>query len=371
MNENVEKISIWQLYILIIGFQVGSAVLVGIGNEAKGDAWIAVIIGTIIGVAIIWYYLFILKKLPGKNLFEIILFCFGKWIGKPLIFLYVIYFLYLSARVLRDFDELIVSSIFEFTPIEFISITMILTIVYILHQGVEVLGRTSEVFFPYVLTFIVFIGLFLLLSGEMDFHNLQPVLGDGFKPVMNAIFPGIITFPFGESIAFMCIFSKVITNEKVTSTSIIAVLTSGFLLTYSAIIQIATLGVNLKERTNFPLLNAAREISLLDFIERVDILIVFTIMFGVIVKVSIFFYCGLKGIEALTHKTHRSFTLPLGAIIAFLSIEIASSYREHIIEGLKFVPLYIHLPLQFGIPLFILPFLFWKAKKKQKKESNQ
>ncbi|MDQ0230355.1 GerAB/ArcD/ProY family transporter [Metabacillus malikii] len=370
MNQ-LEKISLWQLYILIVCFQVGSAVLVGIGNDAKGDAWIAVLISAILGIGIILFYVYLLKTVPGKNLFEILIFCFGKVIGKGLTLLYVVYFFYSAARVLRDFDELLIVSIFEATPIEFISITMMLTIMYMLYHGLEVLGRTSEVFFPYVLTFIIFTGIFLLLSEELEFHNLQPVLANGMTPIMKAIFPQLLTFPFGEAIAFTCIISKVIKEKKVGLVSVIAVLTSGFLLTYSSILQIGTLGVDLKERTNFPLLNASREISLLNFIERVDIIIVFFVMFGVIVKVSIFFFCGLKGLEVITNKAYRKFIFPMGTLVAYLSIVIALSYREHIEEGLKVIPHYLHLPFQIYIPVAILPIVLWKVKRLERKESSK
>jgi spore germination protein KB len=370
MGNSQEKISLWQFYIIIICFQIGSAALVGIGNDAKQDAWIAVIISTIIGICVILYYVFLLSKLPGKNLFELFVFCFGKWLGKFITLLYVIYFFYISARVLRDFCELLVSTIFEFTPIEVISVTMMLVIIYMLQHGLEVLGRTSEVFFPYVVTFIVLTGIGILFSGGLDFRNLLPVLANGMGPVFKAIFPQVLTFPFGEAIAFTVIISYVNKLKKVGRVGAIAVLTSGFLLTYGAFIQIATLGTDLKERANFPLLSASREISLLNFIERVDLIIVFFVMFGIIVKVSIFFYGGLKGLELITQKPYRTMTFSMGTIIAYFSVVISNNFVEHIEEGLKFVPFYMHIPFQFVIPVLVLPILLWKTKKKQQKESG-
>ncbi|UHA60678.1 spore germination protein [Metabacillus litoralis] len=366
MKQQVEKISLWQLYILIICFQIGSATLVGIGNEAKQDAWIAIIIATVFGACLILYYFFLLSRLPGKNLFEIFGFCFGKWIGKFLTLLYVIYFFYISARVLRDFGELLVSTIFEVTPLEIISITMMLVIIYMLQLGLEVLGRTSEVFFPYVVTFILVTGIAIWLSGGLEISNLRPVLGDGFKPIKKALFPQLITFPFGEAITFMVVGAYIGAKKRVGKVSAAAVVTSGLILTYGSFIQIATLGADLKERATFPLLSASREISLLNFIERVDLIIVFFVMFGIIVKVSLFFYGGLKGLEYIINKPYRSMTLPMGTLVAFISVVVSHNFIEHIEEGLVFVPFYLHLPFQFGIPMLILPILLWKTKKKEK-----
>lgn len=371
MKKLVEQISLWQLYIIIICFQIGSAALVGIGNDAKQDAWIAVMIATILGVGTILFYVFFLSKLPDKNLFEIFVFCFGKWVGKSLTFLYVIYFFYIAARVLRDFCELLVSSIFEYTPIEVIAISMMFIVIYMLQHGLEVLGRTSEIFFPYVITFIVTIGIAIFLSGGIEFKNLQPVLSEGFGPILKAVFPGLLTFPFGEAIAFTLIIPYVGKVKKVGKVTSAAVLTSGFLLTYGALVQITTLGATLKERANFPLLSASREISLLNFIERVDLVIVFFVMFGIIVKVTVFFYGGLKGLELIVNKPFRTMTFSMGTIIAFLAVIISDNFIEHIEEGLIFVPFYLHLPFQFIIPFLMLPILLWKTrKKKQKKETS-
>ncbi|WP_442596075.1 GerAB/ArcD/ProY family transporter [Neobacillus sp. D3-1R] len=361
-----EKISLWQLFLLIFIFETGSAVVVGIAGEAKKDAWIALLIATVIGIIIILYYFFIIEKSGNKNLFEILEFCFGKYISKLFIFLYIVYFFYIASRVLRDFGELMVSTIFEKTPIEFISITMMFLIAYFLILGIEILGRTSEIFIPYIAIFIVFVGLGILLSNELDIANLLPILGDGFKPVIKSVFPSLIVFPFGELIVFTAFIPRVTKIKKGKTVAAISVFLSGLLLVYTTVIQLATLGDNIRNRSNFPMLSAAREISLLNFIERVDLIIVFIVMFGIIVKVTIFFYGGLVGLEKVFNVPYRQFVIPMALLISFSSIIISKNFAEHIEEGLKVVPLYLHLPLQLGLPLCLFP-IIWIKKKRQKK----
>lgn len=362
----VEKISLWQLAVLIFIFEIGSVAVVGVGNESKQDAWLAVAIATGIGICLISFYMFLLKKLPGKNIFEIFTFCFGKWFGKVISFLYVLYFVYIASRVLRDFGELITTVIFETTPIEVVMITMMMVICYMLYLGLEVFGRTAEVFLPYVFSFILLIGIAILLSGEMEFENLQPVLAEGFGPIMKHIFPKLLTFPFGELVAFLVIIPAVTHFDKARKVSIIAVLMSGFIIMYQRFIAIVTLGPKQLERTVFPLLSAAREISLLQFIERVDLIVVFIVMFGIITKVSVFFYAGLKGLEHIINLPYRYFVFPIAAIICYGSVQISANYAEHIEEGLKFIPHYMHVPFQYLIPISITPLFIWKVKKQQR-----
>lgn len=362
----VEKISLWQLAIMVFSFEIGSAVVLGIGDEAKQDAWIAVAIAMVLGAGLTAFYIFMLKKLPGKNLFEILQFCFGKPLGNIIGLSYILYFIYMAAMVLRDFLELMTTTIFENTPIEAIAFSMILVIIYLLYLGLEVFGRTTEIFIPYIFSFILLIGLAILFSGEMEYKNLQPVLAEGFGPILKTVFPGIITFPFGEIVAFMVIIPYASKLEKAGKVCIIAVLCSGVIIIYDMLIQIATLGVSTKERVNFPLLSAAREISLMAFIERVDLIIVFIVMFGILVKTGVFFYGGLRGLEILIKKPYRTMAFPVGMIIAYCSIQNADSYAEYHLEALEIIPKYIHPIFQFVFPFLLAPILLWKNKKKSK-----
>ncbi|WP_246941823.1 GerAB/ArcD/ProY family transporter [Bacillus pinisoli] len=370
-NQLVEKISLWQLFILIFIFEMGSAIIVGIGNDAKQDAWIAVSIATLLGVGLVLFFYQISARMEGKNLFEILEWTVGKWIGRMITCLYVLYFIYIAARVLRDFGELLASSILPTTPIEVTMIIIMLIISYVLYLGLEVLGRTGEIFFPYVILFISGIGLGILVSGEIHFKNLLPIMPEGITPIAQAIFPSLLTFPFGELIVFTLIFPYVSNAKYVGKVSVVSVIAAGLLLVYSSIIQITTLGANMKNRATFPMLSAAGEISLLEFIERIDLLIVFIMMFGVIIKVAVFTYGGLKGLELVFLRPYRYFIFPICMLISYLSVTISDNFAEHMEEGLTFVPYYLHLPFQLGIPLLIFPILLWRTKGKRVKQNDQ
>jgi spore germination protein KB len=359
-----EKISLWQLFILIFIFEMGSAIIVGIGNEANQNAWIAIGIASILGVGLIFFYHRLLSRIEGNNLYELFEIAFGKWMAKGITFLYVIYFIYIAGRVLRDFGELLISTILPTTPIEVTIIIVMLIITYVLYLGIEVLGRTSEIFLPYVIIFIVGVGIGIIISGEMHLENLAPILPEGIGPIVKAIFPGLLTFPFGEVVVFTLIMPNVSNAKYVGKVCMVSVLSAGGLLVYSSVVQITTLGYQMKNRSTFPLLSAAREVSLLDFIERIDLLIVFIMMFGVIIKVAIFTYGGLKGLEFISSNIpYRYFVFPISMLIAYLSIIMSDNFAEHIEEGLKFVPLYLHVPFQLGIPLLLFPFILWKSKR--------
>lgn len=362
--ETKENVSLWQLFILILLFNMGSSLIKNLAVNAENNGWIALLFACLIGACVLLVYFQLLRWFPKRNLFGIIELCLGKWISPLLCVVYISYFIFIASYALRDFGELLVSTIFEQTPIEFIHISMILVITYILTLGIEVLGRSAEIFFPYFVLFFAFLGVGIVLSGEIETQNIFPILGEGVKPVLKAVFPNLIYFPFSEILTFMMVFPIVSNFRKGLKVGMGAYLLSGIILAYSSLLQIATLGV-LKQRSNFPLLSAAREISLLNFIERIDLLIVFIMMLGIIVKVSMFFYAGLKGLEHVFNRSYRNFIFPFGMIIAFFSIMIGENYSTYTKKGSEVLPLYVQTPIYILFPLLLLIIAFIKRKWKE------
>src|SRR3954453_509072 len=168
-----ENLSLTQLFMLIFNFLLGSAIVIGVGKDAKQDAWIAITLMTLIGIGLIYFYYSINQLLPNKNLFEIMEYCFTRPIAILLSLGYVIYFLYTTTRVIRTFGEMITSAILPNTPIEVIAFSIMLVIAYIIYLGLEVLARIAEIFTPYVVVFLILISIFLLTSGETELHNIE------------------------------------------------------------------------------------------------------------------------------------------------------------------------------------------------------
>ena len=66
--------------------------------------------------------------------------------------------------------------------------------------------------------------IFLLTSGEIQLHNIEPILGDGIKPILKAMFPSLFVFPFGELVVFTIILTSVTQLKKSKKVAFIAVL---------------------------------------------------------------------------------------------------------------------------------------------------
>jgi spore germination protein KB len=371
MKMEKENISLSQLLTLLINFLLGSAIVVGVGGDAKNDAWLAIILGGLIGMVIISLVHFFVYRFPDKNMFQVFEFCIGRKITIVCTLMYIIYYLYISSRVIRDFGELMATAILPNTPIEMMSLTFCLLMGYIMYLGFEVLARTSEVFTPYIFGFFLLLAIFLFASGSVEFNQIQPILGEGIKPVIKTAFTKLAFFPFGEMIAFSVIYAS-LTNKKYSlRVSIVGVGLATLLLSTSSLLMIVSLGVDSVSRSNFPLLSTARVVSIGNFIERIDALVVFIIMLGVFIKGSLFFYAGLKGLEYIFNLPYRYFALPVSMIISLFSILVSVDFADHIQEGIKMVPYYLHFPFQVVLPFILFLLVMWKQRRSKSKSRGE
>ena len=365
-----ENISLTQLFTIIVNFLLGSAIVVGAGKHPKQDEWIALIIATLIGMGLMYFYYSLNKLLPTKNLFEIMEYCLTKPVSIFLSLCYSIYFFLILCGIIRDFAELVATAILPVTPIEVIVLTFMLVIAYIIYLGLEVLGRVTEIFTPYLLGFIILLFIFLIVSQQIEFSNIEPVLGDGLKPVLKLLFPSMITFPFGELVVFTVILSSVREIKKAMKVSIISVLTAGCFLVFGSMMMLFTLGADVMKYANFPVLSAARLVSIGHFIERIDAIVVFVMMLGLLVKGAVYFYVALKGLEYVFRLPYRYFAVPISILMAAFSVLISNNYAEFLKEKVLSRN-NLYPPMQFAIPIVIMIILIWKTKRNRNREGSQ
>lgn len=140
---------------------------------------------------------------------------------------------------------------------------------------------------------------------------------------------------------------------------------------------ILSLGHDIALRSNFPLLSAARLVSISNFLQRIDAIVVFSMMLGTLVKSCIYIYGGLKALEYIFNQTFRYFSMPMACVVGVFTTLIARNYSDHMNEGLQSNPFLLHLPLQFGLPtlmVFIMLIKQWQksgSKKKMNKDSSE
>lgn len=362
------KISAKRLFVLIILFELGSSLLVIPGQSAEQDAWIAILGGTAGGLVLFlmhhYFYQFDPKSTAYESMFKVL----GKPIGWAVSFLYIIYYAYIAARILRDFGEMVLTSAYSNTPLLFVNGMLIAVCIYTVRKGIEVLARAGELLFG-VMFVISAIGFILIVSsGLIKPYELMPVLGNGPGPVLHAVFTQTLFFPFGEIIVLTLILPFVNEPKKVKKTGLSAIAISGFLLALNVAINISVLGVDLNKRSRFPLLSTIQTIQVAEFLDRLDVFFMLVLVIGGFFKMGVFIYAVTEGLSTLFKLKKPSKAVHVvGIVILLLSASIASNISEHIKEGISFVPVYVHLPMQIILPALIC--LIALAKKRKNKKS--
>jgi spore germination protein KB len=352
------KISSFQLFTLVYLFELGSAILVGIGSSVKQDAWIVILIGLMSGLLMFLIYHRLFLYYPDLPLTSYVQKLTGKFIGQILGFIYIIYFIYDASRVLRDFGELLTTIIYTNTPLFIINILMILVSIYAIRKGLEVLARMGELYFMLVFLMSILGFLLVIFSGFIHLENLKPFLENGYIPVLKSSMNESILYPFGEMIVFTMILPQINESKKAKKVCLLAILLSGIDITITTIINISSIGVDSFVRSPFPLLSTIRKIQFL----RLDVLFMLYLVIGGFFKITLFFYAAVIGVaDIFRFKDPRTLSFPIGLVILFASMVIAVNSAEHFKEGL--IVSYLYWPVEIIIPIFLLVIAYFQNRK--------
>jgi spore germination protein KB len=351
-------ISSGQLFALMFLFIQGTSVIVSLGVEAGRDAWLSILTGTAGGLLLFLLYRYPSSIFPQLTLVGYSRKLLGNLFGTAAGFLYVLYFLYIAARDLRDGVELTNINILEETPRTFIALLLILCVMYVVSLGVEVLARTGQIFLYSLTVAIVMTNSLLFFSGSLELNRLLPILADGWVPVVKSAVSETLVFPFGEMVCFMMFTPFLRKPEQGLPAGMAAIVLSGLLLAYGMVINVAALGIDVTKRTAFPLVNTIANIEIADFVTRLDVLVLLILLINDFFKISIFFYAGLLALSEIFGVPYRKFVFPMGFIVMMWSIVETPMFTQHLEFGKKAIfvvhPLFVAVfPLLLAITAFV------------------
>ncbi|WLD91696.1 GerAB/ArcD/ProY family transporter [Alkalihalobacillus sp. AL-G] len=347
------KISPQQLFSLIVLFELGTALIVPLGVEAKQDAWLAELLGMTGGIVLLLQYYYLYRHYPNLLLTSYIQKIFGKYIGFFIALSYILFFIYGASRDLRESSELFLLPYSE-TPMSVLSGIMMILVCYALYQGIEVIARAGEIFFVLVFSMVVLTFFLTIGSNVVRFENLLPVLENGWKPVLTTAFPDRVFFPYGELICFTVIFPYLTKPEYGMKFGMVAMVLSGVILTMTIVIEIAVLGVNGLSIAVFPFLKLVEKLNIAGFVQGLEVIAMIVLIVGDFFKVAVFTYAAvISSTDLFKIKNHRKFVLPIGVMIFITSMVATDNFIEHIQQG-KIVLKSIFPLFEFVIPLLLI-----------------
>ncbi len=342
-----EKISGIQLFLLLLGFLFGSTVILGPAMGAKNDAWLAIILGGATGVLLMQVYVAISLLNPSKALVDILREKMGKVAGNIIAILYIWYFIHLASLVLRDFGEFICTVTFPETPMVVVIAIFAFILVYAVNSGIEVLGRLGELLVPIIPLVTLIISLSIITV--RDFTAFLPVLENGMSPVLKAAF-NFVTFPFGETIAFLMLFPHLNKKDKLKNVVFLSAVTSTIVVIIVFFRDIIVLGSDLMSRSTFTPHLSSLLIPGLNIEPLIDI----NLLIGGGIKISVCIYAAARALSQITGiDDYRKLTGAIATFCVVLSIWGFGNVLELFIWSEKVWP-YYSFPFQIAIPLLLL-----------------
>lgn len=332
-------------------FLMSSNLVLPTGVKAGTDLWIAIIVAGIISFFILTIYARILSIVPEKDFFETMEIIFGKYIGKFLSLILIWYAFHLGALVLRNFGEYLnvigITDTPKIIPMAFLQILCI----WIVKEGVGVLGRWSK----FAIRF--FLGLVILtigfMSNQWDLKNLLPIFYNGVGPIFDGVLH-VISLPFAETVVFLLIFSTISKGKRATYQVFWYGLLIGVLVTLvTSVNELLTLGIDAYSHSKFPSHNAISRLYVGDFLQRLEIIPAVGLLGGGFIKVSACLIATTRGLaHMLNLKDYRFLVTPIGLLMLNLSMLVYEDILELIPWASDVWPFY-SLVFQVFLPVCI------------------
>ncbi|MBC8591037.1 GerAB/ArcD/ProY family transporter [Wansuia hejianensis] len=359
-----EEISTSQAYWLIVIFIMGTSSVMTGYTKALQDTWICLLLALIYATPMVIIYGSVMNRYPGMDLFQILEFVFGKFVGKIIGFLYFFYFLHTGSIAIREITEYIQVVSFPETPQYFTGLFLGLLTIYILKSGIEVIVRVNKFILP-VFIFIISITLVIGIP-KMEFSNFLPILYNGWKPVFKGSLAPF-TFSFGETVIFMTILNTVNESKKANRIYLTGTYIGCIILLSAILRNIAILGFPNLVMSNFSSYYASTLIDIGNYIRGIELAVSIVLVVAGFLKITVYLLGASIGFSRIfKFGDYKWVSGPLGLLMLSLSFILYDSTMD-MFEWLDIYK-YYSLPFQVFIPILVFIVGIFKKKKVKSQE---
>ncbi|MCG0277988.1 MAG: spore germination protein [Thermanaeromonas sp.] len=320
-----------------------------LAKTAQQDAWLAVVVATVLTLPLGFVLTWLGTRFPHLTLFQYSEIILGRILGKIISTLYVLALILLNALVLREFSEFLVSAVMPETPLLVFTVTLAAVAVYGARNGIEVISRSAEFVMPLMVLFILTI--LSLVTPEMSWRNLFPVLERGVGPVLAG---AIIVLGFTGEISLLAGISGFINPPQGIRMSVtIGLLGVFFFLVMVVLGGVLVFGSAETARLTFVVFSLARMVSIANFLERIEVLFMAIWVAGVFIKVMFNLYIASIGVATVMELTDfRPLCAPLAAFMVALSVLLFKNISHLLFYLEEIMPVWTLL-WAFGMPIFL------------------
>lgn len=326
---------------------------------AGRSGWVALCIGINLTIPFVIAMLYLSKRYPECNIFDIININFGKPLYIIIVIINAIINIVCGVTILNFLTGAVKVYFLQLTPVWVIMLFAVIMAFLFANNKILLFGRTIELLtIWYVLNY--FAGFSLGFVKEFQFNNIYPIFDTTLLKFGEAV-----VFSLGsasEILLFSAVMVGHLPQTDGNRRSIIkGIMLWSFILPLAAVIMIGISGSELLLRTGLVGIEISRAIYFGDFFRGLELFILSTYQLISILKLSIYLYCTWIPLKKLLKEKYSFIVLLLISLIMIIPSIRLNSYNKAFFTSL-FMDYYIILP--FVLIVLIIAFLGIYIKKK-------
>lgn len=353
------RIPAFYLFFIMTSNQTGVGILgvpKHIFSQAHHDSWISILIAFIYMLIIVAVTFATLNQYENTDLFGIQVDIFGKWIGKLLGTIFIIFFIAQLLSVLLTYIKMIQIFIYPTIPSFMMALILLIIIVYSVLGGIRVVVGVVFIFF--LLSSWVLILLYKPIT-SMEYTHFLPLFDASFPELLRGAKETSYTF-IGVEILFF-VYPFIENKKKAKLPAYLSVTYTTLFVLITTIISIGYYSPHDFEKMDWPVLTLFKSISF-TFLERFDYLVVIEWMMVSLTTMILVMWVityGMKRLYMVRQKTTLySVAIGLFIISHFINYEYKVQDFVNIVSKIGFWIVFVY-------PLILLP-IVWIKKKWQK-----
>lgn len=315
-----------QMVFSLVSILIGISVL-GIprlvAEDAQQDGWIAVILGALPTLPAIILMIYLFRRFPGQNFYQVCSSVLGKYIGKIPIFIYIIYGIFFCSTILRVFADLLSTYTLPKTP-RYIKMLLVLAVIlYITQGGIKTVARFNE------LSYFLFLPLYFFLLPPLknaEWTFLQPFAATPFDKLLSASATTAFAYTGYEYILVLYPF---LNNKKpALKSSMQAFAIVVFTYLYVTVLTTVVFGPYSIRRYVWPVIVSLKTVDV-PVIERMEFFFIL-LWVGVAFRpvLNQFFAVSYFASQLFKVKEYRRVTIPIILIIYILALLPPNSVKN-------------------------------------------
>ncbi|MGM7723563.1 spore germination protein [Metabacillus sp. Hm71] len=361
MINQKEKITTQQVAVILSNSILAVGILTlprtSVEKMKTPDVWISVILGGLIAILAGIIMVKLCQRFPQKTVYQYSQDIVGKWAGRFISLIFVIYFFTVSAFEVRALAEVTGFLLLEGTPSWAVIMPFMWVGLYLIMGGINPMARLFEIILP--ITVILFLLITMMSFKLFEIDHLRPVLGSGVIPVLKGIKTTTLAFTGVEYILFLIAFMQ--KPNKAVKAVLVGISIPIFFYVITVIMVIGAFSVDGVILRTWPTIDLMRSFEIPGLIfERFESLLLVIWIMQIFTSFTIAFYIAALGLAHLFQKSIHPFIyvlIPIIYIISTIPKSIDELFKLGDIIGT--IALYL-----FGLlPLILLIISKWRGGK--------